>query len=112
MDSKGNSGEGEGGGGRLTPSSTTASSPVSTSSAGKPNSSSHRSKRKISMPWFRQSSFGLGLAKLRLPKQHTIAGTAADGAGGDFAGAGSNASSACSSRNSSSSKICVRTQYR
>ena len=25
------------------------------------------------MPWFRQSSFGLGLNKLRLPKQHTIA---------------------------------------
>ena len=31
------------------------------------------SRRKISMPWFRQSSFGLGLSKLRLPKQHTIA---------------------------------------
>ena len=30
-------------------------------------------RRKISMPWFRQSSFGLGLNKLRLPKQHTIA---------------------------------------
>ena len=30
-------------------------------------------RRKISMPWFRQSSFGIGLTKLRLPKQHTIA---------------------------------------
>ena len=30
-------------------------------------------RRKISMPWFRQSSFGVGLQKLRLPKQHTIA---------------------------------------
>ena len=25
------------------------------------------------MPWFRQSSFGMSLARLRLPKQHTIA---------------------------------------
>jgi len=32
-----------------------------------------RSRRKISMPWFRQSSFGMSLARLRLPKQHTIA---------------------------------------
>ena len=30
-------------------------------------------RRKISMPWFRQSSFGIGLSKIRLPKQHTIA---------------------------------------
>ena len=30
-------------------------------------------RRKISMPWFRQSSFGIGLTKLRLPRQHTIA---------------------------------------
>ena len=30
-------------------------------------------RRKISMPWFRQSSFGMGLQKFRLPKQHTIA---------------------------------------
>jgi hypothetical protein len=39
------------------------------------SSSSHpsRSRRKISMPWFRQSSFGMSLARLRLPKQHTIA---------------------------------------
>ena len=36
------------------------------------------SRRKISMPWFRQSSFGLGLAKLRLPKQHTIASDLTD----------------------------------
>ena len=41
----------------------------------KTSSSSHpsRSRRKISMPWFRQSSFGMSLARLRLPKQHTIA---------------------------------------
>ena len=30
------------------------------------------------MPWFRQSSFGLGLNKLRLPKQHTIASSNSD----------------------------------
>lgn len=30
-------------------------------------------RRKISLPWFRQSSFGLGAAGKRLPKQHTIA---------------------------------------
>ena len=31
--------------------------------------------RKFSLPWFRQSSFGLGSSKTRgLPKQHTIAG--------------------------------------
>ena len=35
-------------------------------------------RRKISMPWFRQSSFGLGLNKLRLPKQHTIASDLTD----------------------------------
>ena len=35
-------------------------------------------RRKISMPWFRQSSFGLGLNKLRLPKQHTIASSNSD----------------------------------
>ena len=29
------------------------------------------------MPWFRQSSFGMSLSRLRLPKQHTIA-TSAD----------------------------------
>ena len=29
--------------------------------------------RKISLPWFRQSSFGIGAATRRLPKQHTIA---------------------------------------
>ena len=41
----------------------------------KSTSASHpsRSRRKISMPWFRQSSFGMSLARLRLPKQHTIA---------------------------------------
>lgn len=33
-------------------------------------------RRKISLPWFRQSSFGLGVsAGKRLPKQHTIAGS-------------------------------------
>lgn len=32
-----------------------------------------KSRRKISMPWFRQSSFGMTIAKLRLPRQHTIA---------------------------------------
>jgi hypothetical protein len=32
-----------------------------------------KSRRKISLPWFRQSSFGMSLARLRLPKQHTIA---------------------------------------
>lgn len=32
-------------------------------------------RRKISLPWFRQSSFGLGAAGKRLPKQHTIAVT-------------------------------------
>ena len=37
-----------------------------------------RGIRKISMPWFRQSSFGIGLAKLRLPRQHTIASTNSD----------------------------------
>lgn len=30
-------------------------------------------RRKISLPWFRQHSFGMGLARLRLPKQHTVA---------------------------------------
>lgn len=44
-------------------------------SGGRASKSSHpsRSRRKISMPWFRQSSFGMSLARLRLPKQHTIA---------------------------------------
>ena len=37
------------------------------------DSSKKSRRRKISMPWFRQSSFGIGLTKLRLPKQHTIA---------------------------------------
>ena len=32
-----------------------------------------KNRRKISMPWFRQSSFGMTIAKLRLPRQHTIA---------------------------------------
>ena len=32
-----------------------------------------QSRRKISLPWFRQSSFGLGGLHQRLPKQHTIA---------------------------------------
>lgn len=32
-----------------------------------------KSRRKISLPWFRQSSFGMSLSRLRLPKQHTIA---------------------------------------
>ena len=31
-------------------------------------------RRKISLPWFRQSSFGIGTASKRLPKQHTIGG--------------------------------------
>lgn len=35
--------------------------------------STGKSRRKISMPWFRQSSFGMSLSRLRLPKQHTIA---------------------------------------
>jgi hypothetical protein len=39
----------------------------------KPSSLPVKSRRKISMPWFRQSSFGMSLARLRLPKQHTIA---------------------------------------
>jgi len=39
----------------------------------KPSSMPVKSRRKISMPWFRQSSFGMSLARLRLPKQHTIA---------------------------------------
>ncbi len=30
-------------------------------------------RRKISLPWFKQSSFGLGSGKPRLPKQYTIA---------------------------------------
>ena len=42
-------------------------------SGGSGRSKPHKSKRKISMPWFRQSSFGMSLARLRLPKQHTIA---------------------------------------
>ena len=29
-------------------------------------------RRKISLPWFRQSSFGERLTKLRLPRQHTV----------------------------------------
>merc|ERR1712117_206843 len=32
-----------------------------------------KNRRKISMPWFRQSSFGMTIARLRLPRQHTIA---------------------------------------
>ena len=39
----------------------------------KGNSGKKSRRRKISMPWFRQSSFGIGLSKIRLPKQHTIA---------------------------------------
>ena len=31
-------------------------------------------RRKISLPWFRQSSFGISTASKRLPKQHTIGG--------------------------------------
>ena len=46
------------------PASTAAMVPVS-----KPT----KSRRKISMPWFRQSSFGMTIAKLRLSRQHTIA---------------------------------------
>lgn len=38
-----------------------------------PVSKSTKSRRKISMPWFRQSSFGMTIAKLRLSRQHTIA---------------------------------------
>jgi hypothetical protein len=47
-----------------------SSPPTPTSSLPKKSS---KSRRKISMPWFRQSSFGMSLARLRLPKQHTIA---------------------------------------
>lgn len=54
-----------------------ASSTPPPGSEGENGSSSSRkppkSRRKISMPWFRQSSFGMSLARLRLPKQHTIA---------------------------------------
>ena len=39
-------------------------------SPSKPPKSSGR--RKISLPWFRQSSFGERLTKLRLPRQHTV----------------------------------------
>ena len=46
---------------------TDQTSPVKSSSGKKSR------RRKISMPWFRQSSFGIGLTKLRLPKQNTIA---------------------------------------
>ena len=46
---------------------TDQTSPVKSSSTKK------NRRRKISMPWFRQSSFGIGLTKLRLPKQNTIA---------------------------------------
>ena len=36
----------------------------------------HRNaRRKISLPWFRQPSFGFGLSKLKLSKQNTIAGS-------------------------------------
>ena len=49
-------------------------------SPGKKPSKSHR---KISMPWFRQSSFGMSLSRLRLPKQHTIATSDADVEEGD-----------------------------
>ena len=51
------------------------------------------------MPWFRQSSFGMSLARLKLPKQHTIATSdsvdafvggsgAGGGAGSDGGGSG------------------------
>jgi len=46
-----------------------------------------RRLRKISMPWFRQSSFGMSLARLRLPKQHTIATGDESGVGGVHLGA-------------------------
>ncbi len=32
-----------------------------------------KGRRKISVTWFRQSSFGMSLSRLRLPRQHTIA---------------------------------------
>ena len=37
---------------------------------------SHR--RKISLPWFRQSSFGIGTKSATLKKQHTIAASTYD----------------------------------
>ena len=41
-------------------------------SAGGNNKPPKTSRRKISLPWFRQSSFGERLTKLRLPRQHTV----------------------------------------
>ena len=43
-------------------------------------------RRKISLPWFRQSSFGIGTASKRLPKQHTIGGVTALGSDSGTAG--------------------------
>ena len=61
----GGGGGGDGGGG---------SGGANSSGASSPGGGNHvKKRRKISMPWFRQSSFGMSLARLRLPKQHTIA---------------------------------------
>ncbi len=54
-------------------SSASVNNVTSSGSGSTPRSSSTR--RKISMPWFRQSSFGISLTRFRLPKQHTIAAT-------------------------------------
>ena len=64
-----------GGDGSKTPTSAEASGKDSPggSSGHKPSGR----RRKISLPWFRQSSFGMSFARLRLPKQHTIASSAA-----------------------------------
>jgi len=40
-----------------------------------PTSLPAKGRRKISVSWFRQSSFGVSFPKLRLPRQHTIAST-------------------------------------
>lgn len=64
-------------------------SSTSSSSSSKPP----KSRRKISMPWFRQSSFGMSLARLRLPKQHTIAASSVVDEDADDVGS---ASSSCS----------------
>ena len=50
-----------------------AASEDALSSADPPVGGSRRGGRKISLPWFRQSSFGLGGPSKRLAKQHTIA---------------------------------------
>ena len=48
-----------------------ATSPLS-GNLSKPSKTGGSSRRKISLPWFRQASFGEKLTKLRLPRQTTV----------------------------------------